>query len=81
MQDPKNRQKFANWAPSPKFIGLHLRNQGMYPQSENFLNSKISPTCPRNMVNVGPLTAEIRSGVLANFNGFRVLAALYFTAL
>jgi len=31
------------------------------------------------MVNFGPLTAEIRSGVWgtpANFNGFRVLAAL-----
>ena len=31
------------------------------------------------MVNFGPLTAETRSGVwgtLANFNGFRVLAAL-----
>ena len=32
-----------------------------------------------NMVNFGPLTAEIGSGVWgtpANFNGFRVLAAL-----
>ena len=32
------------------------------------------------MVNFGPLTAEIDSGVWgtpANFNGFRVLAALY----
>ena len=36
-------------------------------------------TFPRNMVNFGPLTAEIGSGVWgtpANFNGFRVLAAL-----
>jgi len=35
------------------------------------------PTCPQNMVNFSPLTAEIRSGVCrtpANFNGFRVLA-------
>ena len=32
------------------------------------LNSNISPTCPYNMVNFGPLAAEI--------NGFRVLAAL-----
>jgi len=39
----------------------------------------MSSTCPRNIVNFGPLTAEIGSGVwstLANFNGFRVLAAL-----
>jgi len=35
--------------------------------------------CPRNMVNLGPLTAKAGSGVWgthANFNGFRVLAAL-----
>ena len=43
------------------------------------LNSNISPTCPYNMVNYGPLAAEIGSLVWripANFNGFRVLAAL-----
>jgi len=43
------------------------------------LSSNISPTCPSNMVNFGPLTAEIVSlvwGTPANFNGFRVLAAL-----
>ena len=37
------------------------------------------PTCPHNMANFGPLTAEIGSGVWgtpANFNGFRVLAVL-----
>jgi len=26
MQDPKNRQKFAIWAPSHNFVGLYLRN-------------------------------------------------------
>jgi len=26
MQDPKNRQKLAIWAPSHNFIGLYLRN-------------------------------------------------------
>jgi len=43
---------------------------------KNLLNSNISPTCPMNF---GPLTAEIGSvvwGTPANFNGFRVLAAL-----
>jgi len=37
------------------------------------------PTCPHSMVNFGPVTAEICSGVWgtpANFNGFGVLAAL-----
>jgi len=43
------------------------------------LSSNISSTCPHNMANFGPLTAEICSGVwgtLANFNGFYVLVAL-----
>jgi len=47
-------------------------------RKKNFLSSNIS-TCPRNMVNFDPLTAKIGSGVWgtpANFNGFRVLAAL-----
>jgi len=52
----------------------------MYRQSEkNLLNSNTSSTCPRNMVNFGPLAADIGSGVCgtpANFNGFRILAAL-----
>ena len=52
----------------------------MYRQSEkNLLNSNISPICPYNMVNFCPLTAEIGLPVWstpANFNRFRVLAAL-----
>jgi len=52
----------------------------MYRQSEKLLSSNIFPTCPHNyMVNFGPLAAEIVSlvsGTAANFNGFRVLAAL-----
>jgi len=46
---------------------------------KNLLNSNISHACPYNMVNFGPLAAEIVSLVWAtpaNFNGFRVLAAL-----
>jgi len=38
------------------------------------LSSNISPTCPYNMVNFGPLAAEIVSlvwGTPSNFNGFR----------
>jgi len=43
------------------------------------LNINISPTCPYNMVNFRPLAAEISSlvwGTPADFNGFRMLAAL-----
>ena len=46
---------------------------------KNLLSSNMSSTCPHNMVNFGRLTAEIGSGVWgtpADFNGFRVLAAL-----
>jgi len=52
----------------------------MYRQSEkDLLSSNISSTCPHNMVNFGPLAAEIVSlvwGTPGNFNGLRVLAAL-----
>ena len=48
-------------------------------RKKNFLSSDMSCTCLLNMVNFGVLTAEIVSlvwGTPANFNGFRVLAAL-----
>ena len=46
---------------------------------KKLLSSNISPTCPDNMVNFGLLAVEIDPvvwGTPANFNGFRVLAAL-----
>jgi len=46
---------------------------------KNLLSSIISSRCPHNMVNFGLLAAEIISlvwGTPANFNGFRVFAAL-----
>jgi len=48
-------------------------------RKKNLLNSNTSSTCPHNMVKFGLLTAEICWrvwGTPANFNGFRVLAAL-----
>jgi len=51
----------------------------MYRQSEKLLNINIFSTCHHNMVNFGPLTAEISWLVCstpANFNRFRVLASL-----
>jgi len=52
----------------------------MYRQSEkNLLSSNTFSTCPRNMANFGPLAADFDPvvwGTHANFNGFRVLAAL-----
>jgi len=46
---------------------------------KKLLTSNISSTCPHNMVNFGPLAAEIGPvvwGTPANFNGFRVFLAL-----
>ena len=67
-------QKIAICAPSHNFVGLYLRNYGMYRQSEKkLLSSNISPTCPYNMVNFGPLAAEIVSlvwGTPAISSGF-----------
>jgi len=80
MQDAKNRQKIAVWAPSHNFVGLYLRNERTYRQSEkNFFSSNISSTRSHNMVKFGLLAAEIISlvwGTPNNFNGFRVLASL-----
>jgi len=46
---------------------------------KKLLNSNISSTCSQNMVNFGPLAAEIGLPVRStppSFNGFRVLASL-----
>ena len=76
---PKKSPEIATWAPSQAY----LHNQGTYRQSEKkFLSSNMSSRCSQtshNVVNFGPLTAEIGSrvwGTAANFNGFHVLAAL-----
>jgi len=53
-------------------------------RKKNLLNSNTSSTCPDNMVNFGLLMAEIHWrfwGTAANFNGFRVLAALLHSTL
>ena len=62
----KNYAKIAICAPSHNFVGLYLRNEGMYRQMEkDLLNSNISSTCLQNMVNVGLLTDEITLRVWA----------------
>jgi len=60
IQDAKMTQKIAISAPSHKFVGLYLCNYGIYRQSvKKLVSSNTSFTCPRNMVNFSPLTAEI----------------------
>ena len=76
IQDAKNHH-FGTIAQLCRAISSELRH--VSTMGKNLLNSNTSSTCPRNMVNFGLLTAEICWrvwGTPANFNGFRVLAAL-----
>jgi len=80
IQDPKNRQKVAIWVPSHNLLGYIFATKARIDnQKKNLLSSNISSTCPHNMVNFGPLAAEIVLlvwGMPVNFNRYRVLAAL-----
>jgi len=78
--------KFAIWAPShnTNLSDYIFATKGRIDNRKNLLNSDISPIRPYNMVNFGPLAAEIRWqvwGTRADFNGFRVLAALLHSTL
>jgi len=75
-KSPKNRH-LGTIAQLCQAVLSQLRHASTI--AKNLLNSNISTTCPHNMVNFGPLTSEIGSGVWgtpANFNGLRVLATL-----
>jgi len=80
MQDAKNCQKVAIWVPLYNFVGLYLHNKGTYQQlGKKLLSINTCSTCPNNMVNFGLIAAAIDPvvwGTTANFNGFRLLAAL-----
>jgi len=58
-------------------ISSQLRHTSTIEQ--NLLSSNMSSRCPHNIVNFGPIAAEIGLplwGTPAYFNGFRVFAAL-----
>jgi len=79
MEDPKTRQKnrhLGTIAQLCRTMSSQLRHVSTI--GKKLLSSNISSTCPHDMVNFGPLTAEINPvvGIPANFNGFRVLTAL-----
>jgi len=73
-------QKITACAPSHNLSGYIFGTKACIDnRKKNLLNSNTSSTCPANMANFGLLTAEICWrvwGTPANFNGFRVLAAL-----
>ena len=80
MQDPKNRKNSPSGHHRATLSGYIFATKARIDNREkNLLSSNESSTCPHNMVNFGPLAAEIGLpvwGTPANFNGFRVLAAL-----
>jgi len=76
IQDSKNRH-FGTIAQLCRAVSSQLRHVSTI--GKKVLNINISPTCPHNTARFGLLKAEICWrvwGTPANFNGFRVLAAL-----
>jgi len=73
-------QKIAISAPLHKFVGDILATIARIDNwKKNLLDSNTTSTCPCNMVNFGLLAVKICWRVWctpANFNGFRVVAAL-----
>jgi len=76
-------QKMAKKSPSAHHCttssGYIFLTKAHIDNRKKLLSSNISSTCPHDMVNFGTLTAEICwqvCGTPANFNRFRILAAL-----
>ena len=80
----KKSPKIAISAPSHNFVGykpIFATKARTDNRKINLLGNNMSSTCCHNMVNFGPLTAEIGStiwGTPANFNWFRVLVTLLY---
>jgi len=74
---PENtgRKKSPFWHHRTTLSGYIVGTEAFIINGKNLLNSNTFSTCPDNMVNFGrDLLASW--GTPANFNGFRVLAAL-----
>ena len=80
------RWKYSTQKIAKKFVGtipqicraISSQLKNVSTIGKKLVRQHISSTCPHNMVNFGPLAAEICWrvwGTPANFNGFRVLAA------
>jgi len=75
----KSRQKSPSGHHRANLSGYIFATKEHIDTGKNLLSSDMSSACPHNMVKFGLLTAEIHPvvwGTPANFNGFRVLAAL-----
>ena len=80
MQDAKKSPKSRNLRTIVQLCpSISSQVRHVSTMRKNLLSSNISSRCPHNMVKFGLLAAEIGPvvwGTPANFNGFRVLAAL-----
>jgi len=83
LTDEYRTQNIVKKSPSgyhhTSLSGYIFASMARIDNRKNMLNTNASSICPHNMANFGPPTAKIGSGVWgtpANFNGFRVLAAL-----
>jgi len=79
IQDLKIAKKSPSGHHRTTLSGYIFANEAHIDNRKKTLNSNVSPKCPRNMVYICSLAAEICWrvwGTPANFNGFCVLAAL-----
>jgi len=83
MQDPKSRQKSPSGHHPTTLSGYIFAIRQVSTIGKKLVKQQYLPTIlsPHNMVNFGPLAAEIVSlvwdwGTPGNFNGFCVFAAL-----
>ena len=75
----KNRRKSPSGHHPTTLSGYIFATKALSTIGKKLVKQQYLPTCPHNMVNFGSLAAEICWrvwGTPANFNGFRVLAAL-----
>ena len=79
LAENTGRQKSPSGHHRTTLSGYIFATRHISAIGKNLLSSNMSSKCPHNMVHFGPLAAEIDPvvwGTPANFNGFRVLAAL-----
>ena len=79
LAENTGRKKSPSGHRRTTLSGYIFATKARIDNRKKLLNSNNSPTCPHNMANISPLEAEICWrvwGTPANFNRFRVLAAL-----
>jgi len=75
----KKSPKIAIWPPSHNFVGLYLRNERTYRQSEKLVKQQYALHMSPQYGELRPTSGWDRFTILGtppNFNGLRVLAAL-----